>query len=145
MDLEKVKKIVEYGVGGVLIFSLLFLIFAFLSRMIKFRFYSKNLNKFDTEEDLVLELQKGLHLVSSITTNSVYIGLFGTVIGILVTLQNINLEKSKLVSSLAIPLLSTAAAIVVAIVGNFILNYLEEYANRVLILYQKEVKDAITK
>lgn len=142
MDVEKVKEVVEYGVGGVLIFSLLFLIFAFLSRAIKFRFFYKNLSKFDTEEDLMLELQKGLHLVSSFTTNSVYIGLFGTVIGILVTLQNINLEKSKLVSSLAIPLLSTAAAIIVAIIGNFILNYLEEYASRVLILYQKEVKNA---
>jgi len=142
MDVEKIKEVVEYGVGGILIFSLFFLVFTFLSRTIKFRFFSKNLNKFDTEEDLMLELQKGLHLVSSITTNSVYIGLFGTVIGILVTLQNINLEKSKLVASLAIPLLSTAAAIVVAIVGNFILNYLEEYANRILILYQKEVKNA---
>jgi len=142
MNLEKIKEIVEYGVGGVLIFSLLFLIFAFLSRTIKFRFFSKNLTKFDVEEDLLLELQKGLHLVSSITTNSVYIGLFGTVIGILITLQSVNLEKAKLVASLSIPLLSTAAAIIVAIIGNFILNYLEEYANKVLILYQKEVKNA---
>lgn len=139
---EKIKEVVEYGVGGILIFSLFFLVFAFLSRVIKFRFFSQNLNKFNTEEDLMLELQKGLHLVSSITTNSVYIGLFGTVIGILITLQSVNLEKAKLVASLSIPLLSTAAAIIVAIIGNFILNYLEEYANKVLILYQKEVKNA---
>jgi len=141
LELEKVKLFVEEGVAAFLSFALIFLLIAFLSKIIKFKFFSKNLNKFSTEEDLILELQKGLHLVSSITTNSVYIGLFGTVVGILITLQNINLEKTKLVASLALPLISTAAAIVVAVVGNFILNYLEEYANRVFILYKKEAKN----
>jgi len=141
LELEKVKLFVEEGVAAFLSFALIFLLIAFLSKIIKFKFFSKNLNKFSTEEDLILELQKGLHLVSSITTNSVYIGLFGTVVGILITLQNTNLEKAELVASLALPLISTAAAIVVAVVGNFILNYLEEYANRVLILYKKEVKN----
>ena len=141
MNLEKIKIIVEQGVAISLGFSLLFLFIAFLSRAIKFRFFSKNLDKFNTEEDLILELQKGLHLISSITTNSVYIGLFGTVVGILITLQSVNLDKTKLVANLALPLISTAAAIIVAIVGNFIVNYLEEYANRVLILYKKEAKN----
>jgi biopolymer transport protein ExbB/TolQ len=141
MNLEKIKIIVEQGVAIFLGFSLLFLFIAFLSRAIKFRFFSKNLDKFNTEEDLILELQKGLHLISSITTNSVYIGLFGTVVGILITLQSVNLDKTKLVANLALPLISTAAAIIVAIVGNFIVNYLEEYANRVLILYKKEAKN----
>jgi len=142
MSLEKIKIIVEQGVAIFLGFSLLFLFVAFLNKIIKFKFFSKNLDKFNTEEDLLLELQKGLHLISSITTNSVYIGLFGTVVGILITLQNINLDKTKLVANLALPLISTAAAIVVAIIGNFVLNYLEEYASRVLILYQKFQKEA---
>ena len=141
MSLEKIKIIVEQGVAAFLGFSLLFLFIAFLSKIIKFKFFSKNLDKFNTEEDLLLELQKGLHLINSITTNSVYVGLFGTVVGILITLQNINLEKTKLVVNLALPLISTATAIIVAIVGNFILNYLGEYANRVLILYKKEAKN----
>jgi len=141
LNILKIKMIIEYGVGTVLVLSLLFLLFALLSRVIKFKFIFKNLDKFNTEEDLILELQKGLHLIGSITTNSVYIGLFGTVVGILITLQNINLDKMKLVASLALPLISTAAAIVVAIVGNFILNYLEEYASKVLIFYKKEAKN----
>ena len=141
MNLEKIKIIVEQGVAAFLVFSLIFLFITFLSRVIKYKFFINNLDKFDTEEDLILELQKGLHLISSITTNSVYIGLFGTVVGILITLQNINVDKTKLVASLALPLISTAAAIVVAVIGNFILNYLEEYANRVLILYKKEAKN----
>jgi len=141
MNLEKIKIIVEQGVAAFLVFSLIFLFITFLSRVIKYKFFINNLDKFDTEEDLILELQKGLHLISSITTNSVYIGLFGTVVGILITLQNINVDKTKLVASLALPLISTAAAIVVAVIGNFILNYLEEYANRVLTLYKKEAKN----
>jgi biopolymer transport protein ExbB/TolQ len=141
MQLEKIKELTEYGVGVILLFSLFFLIFMLINKTTKFNFFSKNLNKFDTEEDLILELQKGLHLISSITTNSVYIGLFGTVVGILITLQNINLAKSELVANLALPLISTAAAIIVAITGNFILNYLTEYANRILILYQKNKKE----
>jgi biopolymer transport protein ExbB/TolQ len=141
MQLEKIKELTEYGVGVILLFSLFFLIFMLINKTTKFNFFLKNLNKFDTEEDLILELQKGLHLISSITTNSVYIGLFGTVVGILITLQNINLAKSELVANLALPLISTAAAIIVAITGNFILNYLTEYANRILILYQKNKKE----
>jgi len=141
MNLEKIKIVTEQGVAAFLIFSLIFLFISFLSRVIKYKFFINNLDKFNTEEDLTLELQKGLHLISSITTNSVYIGLFGTVIGILITLQNINVDKTKLVASLALPLTSTAAAIIVAVIGNFILNYLEEYANRVLTLYKKEAKN----
>ncbi|MDY0136040.1 MAG: TonB-system energizer ExbB [Thiomicrospira sp.] len=70
-------------------------------------------------ELLNVELTKNLTTLSTIGANAPYVGLLGTVIGILMTFyeigQNDNLETATIMTGLALALKATAAGIGVAI------------------------------
>ena len=133
MDIERVRLYVEIGIGGVLAAILLLLLYLFINKRTAVKFALSQLHRFTNKKELEIELYKKMNLIYSFAQNAVYIGLLGTVIGIVITLQNVDLAKrSQMIASLSIPLLSTAASIVVAVVGNFIYNSLEEYVEQVL-------------
>ncbi len=125
MAIENIKDIVEFGVLSVLAVALLVLIYLYINRKAAFRFALSQLQRFDNKTELEIELHKKMSVIYSLASNAVYIGLLGTVIGIMITLQSIDFEsKKEMIASLAIPLISTAASIIVAIIGNFIYNAL---------------------
>jgi len=125
MAIEKIKDIVEFGVLSVLAVALLVLIYLYINRKAAFRFALSQLQRFENKTELEIELNKKMSFIYSLASNAVYIGLLGTVIGIMITLQSIDFEsKKEMIASLAIPLISTAASIIVAIIGNFIYNAL---------------------
>lgn len=70
-------------------------------------------------ELLNVDLTKNLTTLSTIGANAPYVGLLGTVIGILITFyeigQNDNLETATIMTGLALALKATAAGIGVAI------------------------------
>ncbi len=70
-------------------------------------------------ELLNIDLTKHLTTLSTIGANAPYVGLLGTVVGILITFyeigQNDNLETATIMTGLALALKATAAGIAVAI------------------------------
>lgn len=70
-------------------------------------------------ELLNIEITKHLTTLSTIGANAPYVGLLGTVVGILLTFyeigQNDNLETATIMTGLALALKATAAGIAVAI------------------------------
>ncbi|RMH07464.1 MAG: TonB-system energizer ExbB, partial [Aquificota bacterium] len=81
--MEHLRALVDYGVIGFLFF-LSFLSFA---RSIERWMYYKRIDvySFKSRQELELELTKGLTLIATVASNAPYIGLLGTVLGIMLT------------------------------------------------------------
>ena len=73
-------------------------------------------------------MTSNLTLISTIASNAPYIGLFGTVCGIMITFykisQNSTLDTNSVMLGLALALKATAIGIVVAILATVIYNLL---------------------
>lgn len=84
-------------------------------------FFYRKINPADYNhiELINIDLTKNLTTLSTIGANAPYVGLLGTVIGILITFyeigQNDNLETATIMTGLALALKATAAGIGVAI------------------------------
>ena len=78
---EWVKIGVEYGVLGFLGFLSFVTISIGIERWLSYK--ETDIEKFDNRHDLEAHLTKNLTLLSTIASNAVYIGLLGTVLGIL--------------------------------------------------------------
>lgn len=81
---------------------------------------------FDDRPSLDVALTRHLTLIASIASNAPYIGLLGTVLGILVTFydlaQGAELSASAVMLGLALALKATAAGLLVAIPATLIYN-----------------------
>ena len=123
----EVKDIIEYGVGGILTTSLATLVFLAIGRKSAFRLIEGQLTRFKNKTELELELKKSMTMIYSLSSNAVYFGLLGTVLGMIAVLNQVGTTgMSGLIASLSFPLLSTAAALVVAIIGTFIFYSLND-------------------
>jgi len=78
-----------------------------------------DVGQFDTAEQLNLALTHNLTTLSSIGANAPYVGLLGTVLGILITFYDLgqsgNLAANQIMLGLALALKATAMGLVVAI------------------------------
>jgi len=84
-----------------------------------FFYKSLQLDQYSHAEYLNIALTKNLTTLATIGANAPYVGLLGTVIGILITFyelgQQHNLDTSAIMTGLALALKATAAGIAVAI------------------------------
>jgi len=115
--MEILKANLDYGVFGILgLMSFLVLWFT-LERWFYYRHIK--LSDFKYEEDLNIALTRGLTTISSVGVNAPYIGLLGTVLGILVTFYDLgkggNIDTAHIMTGLAMALKATAGGLVVAI------------------------------
>jgi len=115
--MDMLKELVDYGVLGILFF-MSFLVLTYSVE--RYLFYKKiNLNDYKTKNEIEIALTKNLSLISMIGSNAPYVGLLGTVIGIMVVFydmgQNSSLETSTVVIGLSLALKATALGLLVAI------------------------------
>lgn len=123
MDIEQIKSIIELGIMLTLALAMITIVYLAINRNGAISMLRSQLASFKNKTELEIELNKKMTFLFSIVSNAVYIGLFGTVLGVMVTLSAIEqIEHKALIASLSLPLLSTAVSIVVAIVGTFIFN-----------------------
>ncbi|MEZ5453527.1 MAG: TonB-system energizer ExbB [Thiothrix sp.] len=98
-----------------------FMSFVMLALVIERYFYLSRVNvqQFDHIETLKIDLTRNLTTLSSIGSNAPYVGLLGTVLGILVTFytmgQGGKIEVHSIMLGLALALKATAAGLLVAI------------------------------
>jgi biopolymer transport protein ExbB len=87
-----------------------------------------DLSAFDHPDDLEIALTRHLTTIASIGANAPYVGLLGTVLGILITFHDMGqggaIETSTIMLGLALALKATALGLVVAIPSIIVYNAL---------------------
>lgn len=114
---EFLKAYLDLAIFGLLGLMSFFLIWFVVERLL---FYSKiNLDDYTHIEALNIALTKRLTAIASIGSNAPYIGLLGTVLGILIAFYDMGqggkIEAGEIMLGLALALKATALGLVVAI------------------------------
>jgi biopolymer transport protein ExbB len=132
------KDLVDYGIIGLL---LLLSFFAVAIAFERWSFYRKvEVERFKTKQELEMELTKGLTFIASVSSNAPYIGLLGTVLGIMLTFYTIGQEgfvdTKKVMVGLALALKATAVGLLVAIPSSVLYNLLLKKVKNLLLLWE---------
>ncbi len=126
MNIEFLKNIVDFGILGLLALMSFLSFWFYLERLLFFR--QVNLERYKQKEQLEIDLTKNITTISSFGSNAPYIGLLGTVFGIIITFysmgQSGNMDIKIIMTSLALALKATAMGLIVAIPAMMFYNHL---------------------
>lgn len=139
--MEYIKYVIDYGIIGLLIFMSLAAFGIAIERYLFFR--AMQVLDYADRKSLEVALTERLHLIASIGSNAPYIGLLGTVLGIMFTFYSMGrngfMDTGKIMIGLALALKVTAVGLLVAIPAVFIYNLLLRKAK--VILMQWDIED----
>ncbi len=115
--MQSIGPFVEYAVFAVLIVLSIMAVAITFERL---RFYrTVQATRYTSRSRLETDLTRRLNIIGTIGANAPYIGLLGTVLGIMVTFQNLgsgnNMDVKSIMTGLSLALKATAAGIAVAI------------------------------
>ncbi|KIM08735.1 MAG: biopolymer transporter ExbB [Sulfurovum sp. FS06-10] len=143
MNIELLSQIVDYGVIGILGLMSFLTLFFWIERLLFYR--GVKVENYQTQEALELDVTNNLSIISSFGANAPYIGLLGTVLGIIITFytlgQTADMDVKIIMTSLALALKATAMGLVVAIPAIFFYNHLNRKVEVLLtkwVIHQKE-------
>ncbi|MEW5824703.1 MAG: TonB-system energizer ExbB [Pseudomonadota bacterium] len=112
-----------FGILGLMSFLLVWLVVERYLTLARLR-----VEDFALEESLNVAMTRNLTAISSIGANAPYVGLLGTVLGILITFYDLsqsgNIDPKAIMLGLALALKATAAGLVVAIPAILFFNAL---------------------
>ena len=136
------KDCVEYGILGFLVFLSIVVLTLIVERILAYK--KVDISAFDEKKLLEIELTRNLTLLATIGTNAPYIGLLGTVGGIMLTFLEISqgdlVSASAIMSGLALALKATALGLIVAIPAIVGYNLLLRKSEVILSLWDLEHK-----
>ena len=135
-----VKYAIDYGIIGLLVCMSFTAVGIAVERYLTYR--KVEVGNFEKRKELELLLSGRLHLVATIGSNAPYIGLLGTVLGIMLTFYNMGktgfMDTGKIMVGLALALKVTAAGLLVAIPTIVIYNLLQRKAKVLLMQWEIE-------
>lgn len=115
--LEYAEQVVDYGVMGILVIMSIVTLWLFIERMMFYR--TLRLDDYDNRDNLELDLTDNISIISAIGSNAPYVGLLGTVLGIMLTFYTMGdagaVDAKKIMVGLALALKATAMGLIVAI------------------------------
>lgn len=133
--MEWLKVIIDYGVIWLLVLLSIVAVACAIERNMVFK--KTRLEDYPDKKSLELELTKKLHIIATIGSNAPYLGLLGTVFGIMLTFYSMGsegfMDTGKIMMGLALALKATAVGLLVAIPSVVLYNLLLRKA-KVLIL-----------
>ncbi len=124
--MEWLKYLIDYGITGFLVLLSLISLTIFVERYL----YMKKLrmDEHAPRKNLEIELTRNLTILATIGGNAPYIGLLGTVLGIMLTFYTIGKEgyadPTRIMMGLALALKATAIGLLVAIPAIAFYNFL---------------------
>ena len=129
---------VDYGVIGLLGFMSFLTLFFWVERLLFYR--SIDIKSYQHKEELEMELTNHVHILSTFGSNAPYIGLLGTVFGIILTFytmgQSGEMDVKHIMSSLSLALKATAMGLIVAIPAIFLYNHLVRKIEKILVKWE---------
>ena len=124
--MEWLKIAIDYGIIGFLTILSFVAIAIAIEKHLVFR--NIRIDDFTDKKELELELTKKLHIIATIGSNAPYIGLLGTVLGIMLTFYTMGkegfMDTGKIMIGLALALKATAVGLLVAIPSVTLYNFL---------------------
>lgn len=138
--MDGLKELIEYGILGLLgVMSVVSLAYG-IERWLTYKQIEPS--DFDHRNDFEIALTKNLTIIYTIGANAVYIGLLGTVLGIMLTFSTLGqsdiVDAKSVMSSLSYTLIATAAGLLVAIPAMVIYNLLSRRVDVLLALWDKD-------
>lgn len=136
--MENLKYAVDYGVIGLLT---VLAVWAVVVAVERWQFYTRvDPSRFATLQAYEIALTKRLVVIGTIAANAPYIGLLGTVLGIMLTFHTMGTTGALAVSSimvgLSLALKATAVGLLVAIPCVVMNNVLRRRVTELLTLYK---------
>ena len=126
MNIELLKEIVDYGIIGILGLMSFLSLWFYIERLFFFR--KIDVTSYKDKEKLEIDITNNISIISSFGANAPYIGLLGTVFGIIITFYSMgeggDIDVKIIMSSLALALKATAMGLVVAIPSMMFYNHL---------------------
>ncbi|MBS1207801.1 MAG: exbB [Proteobacteria bacterium] len=126
MKMEFLSGAIDYGVIGLLIVLSIVVVAIGLERLAFYRRF--NTGEVHDSQSLELTLTRRLFVIASVASNAPYLGLLGTVFGIMLTFyhmgQDANIEATRIMTGLALALKATAIGLMVALVAVVFYNTL---------------------
>jgi biopolymer transport protein ExbB len=116
-EMDWLKEAIDYGVMGLLLLMSVMAVAVAVERYLTYR--ALRLDDYKDRRELEMALTSRLHLIATIGSNAPYVGLLGTVLGIMLTFQSMGqegfMESARIMSGLSMALKATAAGLLVAI------------------------------
>ncbi len=143
--MEGAKVIVEYGIIGILFLMSIIAVGIAIER---FSFIKNvRLEGFTSSKELEITLTKRLYIIASIGSNAPYIGLLGTVIGIMFTFYQMgnvgNIDTKGIMIGLSLALKATAAGLLVAIPCVSLYNMLLRRVKEKVVAYESRIVSGV--
>jgi len=114
--MEYAETALDYGVMGLLVLMSIVTLWLFIERMMFYK--SVRIEDYSHRDTLEIELTDNISVISAIGTNAPYVGLLGTVTGIMITFYTLGdvgaVDAKKIMMGLALALKATAMGLVVA-------------------------------
>jgi len=115
--LNYAEEAVDYGVMGILTLMSIVTLWLFIERMMFYK--SVRIDDYNHRDNLEIDLTDNISIISAIGSNAPYVGLLGTVFGIMITFYTLGdagaVDAKKIMIGLALALKATAMGLVVAI------------------------------
>jgi biopolymer transport protein ExbB len=136
--MDALKDIVDYGIIGVLLALSLWAVAVCVER---WRFYRRvDVRQFPDRQIFEIALTKRLVVIGTVAANAPYIGLLGTVLGIMLTFHTMGTSGTMAVSTimigLSLALKATAIGLLVAIPCVAMNNVLRRRVNELIALHK---------
>lgn len=136
--MEWLRNVIDYGVIGLLGLVSIVAIAIAIERKL---FYRKvDIAAYKDKKELELALMRGLHIIATVGSNAPYLGLLGTVLGIMLTFSTIGrqglVDTGQIMSGLALALKATAIGLIVAIPAIVVYNLLLHSAKRLVLEWE---------
>jgi len=138
--MELLKEYLDLTIFGILGLMGFMVVWVAIERALFYR--SLNLSDYDHGAVLNIELTRNLTTLSIVGSNAPFVGLLGTVVGVLITFydmgQNQAIDTGSIMTGLALALKATAAGIAIAIPAIMIYNGLMRKVDVINSLYRAQ-------
>ena len=115
----------------------------YVERLLFFR--TLDISKYTKKQKLEIDITKNISIISSFGANAPYIGLLGTVFGIIITFYTMgissHIDAKMIMSSLALALKATAMGLIVAIPAMLFYNHLSRKIEVIIALWEMEKEE----
>jgi len=139
--MEWLRVLIDYGIMGLLLILSVVAVSIAVERYLVYK--NLDIGHYRDIKSLELALTEKLHFIATIGSNAPYIGLLGTVLGIMLTFYTMGkegfMDSGKIMVGLSLALKATAAGLLVAIPSIVLYNLLVRRAK--VLMMQWEIKN----